>query len=110
MVTAKFYIEEDVVGLEMSGHAGHGKKGEDIVCSAASILAYTVAQTVAHMAAQGKLLDAPQIVLEPGKCHVSAKPGKDTFYEVFHSFFVVQVGFYLLATRYPENVKLESFA
>ena len=110
MVTAKFYIEEDVVGLTMEGHAGHGKKGEDIVCAAASILAYTVAQMVAQMAAQGKLLDAPQILLAPGKCHISAKPGKDTFYEVFHSFFVVQVGYFLLATRYPENVKLESFA
>ena len=110
MVTAKFCMEEDTVILEMSGHAGHGKKGEDIVCSAASILAYTVAQTVAHMAAQGKLLEAPQIVLEPGNCCICAKPGKDTFYEVFHSFFVVQVGYSLLATRYPDNVKLESFA
>lgn len=109
MVTAKFYIEGDSVGLSMVGHAGHGKKGEDIVCAAASILAYTAAQAVAFMAAQGKLTGEPVIVLEPGKCLVRAQAGSEKFYEVFHTFFVVQVGFSLLATRYPENVKLNAF-
>ena len=109
MVTAKFYTEEGSVGLSMVGHAGHGKKGEDIVCAAASILAYTAAQSVAFMAAQGKLTDAPVIILEPGKCLVKARPADKYLYELFHTFFVVQVGFSLLATRYPENVKLDAF-
>ena len=109
MVTAKFYIEGESVGLSMVGHAGHGKKGEDIVCAAASILAYTAAQAVAFMAGLGKLTDAPVIILEPGKCLIKARPDKANFYELFHTFFVVQVGFSLLATRYPENVKLDAF-
>lgn len=109
MVEVKFYIEGEGMGMTLSGHAGYGKKGEDIVCAAASILAYTAAQMAAQMAAQGKLLAAPQILLEPGKCLIKAQPDSKYFYEAFHTFFVVQVGYSLLATRYPENVKLEAF-
>lgn len=30
--------DEKICGIEISGHAGYGKKGEDIVCSAVSVL------------------------------------------------------------------------
>ena len=47
MIQAAFYTDKSSgsISLKLSGHAGAANKGQDIICSAASMLAYTVAQT-----------------------------------------------------------------
>ena len=50
MVTARFYIEGDSVGLSMVGHAGHSQKGEDIVCAAISAITQTAMMGLQHFA------------------------------------------------------------
>lgn len=48
MITVKIVRDDSrrVTGVFMSGHAGYAKEGSDIVCSAASTLVYTLANSI----------------------------------------------------------------
>ena len=111
MVTAEFFTnkESGSITLKLSGHAGQAEKGTDIVCSAASILAYTVAQALQFMYEQGELQKKPHIRLAEGDTIIVAKPKPETYAEALHTFFVAQVGYHLLAHNYPQYVSLSSF-
>ena len=111
MVKAEFFTnkESGSITMKLTGHAGQAKKGEDIVCSAASILAYTVAQALQFMYEQGDLKKKPHIKLADGDTVIVAKPTPDSYAEALHTFFVAQVGYHLLAHNYPQYVTLSSF-
>ncbi len=109
MIKARFYTEGENIGMELSGHAGQAKKGKDIICASASMLAYTVAQTIRFMFEEDKLLGEPQITLEDGHALIEARPKEEHYAEALHSFFVGQVGFHLLAHNYPQYAELISF-
>ena len=111
MVQAEFFTnkESGSITLKLTGHAQQAKKGADIVCAAASILAYTVAQALQFMYEQGDLQKKPRIKLEEGDTIIVAKPKADSYAEALHTFFVAQVGYHLLAHNYPQYVSLSSF-
>lgn len=111
MVKAEFFTnkESGSITMKLLGHAGQAEKGEDIVCAAASILAYTVAQALQFMYEQGELQKRPHIRLEEGDTIIVAKPKEDSYAEALHTFFVAQVGYHLLAHNYPKYVTLSSF-
>lgn len=111
MVKVEFFTnkESGSITLKLSGHAGQANKGEDIVCSACSILAYTVAQTIQFMYEEGNLQKKPHLKLQEGDTIIVAKPKKESYTEALHAFFVVQVGYHLLAHNYPQYVTLSSF-
>ena len=111
MVKAEFYTnkESGSITLKLSGHAGQAERGQDIVCAAASILAYTVAQTLQFMYEEGNLQKKPHIKLEEGDTIIVAKPKKESYTEALHTFFVAQVGFHLLSHNYSQYVSLSSF-
>jgi uncharacterized protein YsxB (DUF464 family) len=111
MVRAEFFTnkESGSITLKLSGHAGQAEKGQDIVCAAASILAYTVAQALQFMYEQGELQKKPHIRLAEGDTIIVAKPNPETYAEALHTFFVAQVGYHLLAHNYPKYVSLSSF-
>ena len=111
MVNAEFFTnkESGSITLKLSGHAGQAEHGKDIVCAAASILAYTVAQTLQFMYEQGDLQKKPHIKLAEGDTIIVAKPKPETYAEALHTFFVAQVGYHLLAHNYPQYVTLSSF-
>ena len=47
MTHSKFFLKNDlIVGFSFKGHAGAGKYGEDIVCSAISSVCYLVANVI----------------------------------------------------------------
>ena len=111
MVKAEFYTnkESGSITLKLSGHAGAGEKGQDIVCAAASILAYTVVQAIQFMYEEGNLKNKPHIKLNEGDTIIVAKPKKESYTEALHTFFVAQVGYHLLSHSYPQYVSLSSF-
>ena len=111
MVKAEFFTnkESGSITLKLSGHAGQAEAGKDIVCSAVSILAYTVAQALQFMYEEGGLKKKPHLKLEPGDTIIVAKPKEETYAEVLHTFFVAQVGYHLLSHNYPQYVTLSSF-
>jgi uncharacterized protein YsxB (DUF464 family) len=89
--------------VEMKGHAKSGKKGHDLVCAAASILAYTLASSVRG------LKDADAVVycdikLDEGDAHISCKPREKRTSAVELVFVTLCEGFRILAEQYPKNV------
>ena len=50
MIKAKFFHSNGVpTGFDLSGHAGYGISGEDIVCASVSSAAYMVAHTITEI-------------------------------------------------------------
>ena len=110
MITASFEKEEGkFVSLRVEGHAGQAEIGKDIVCSAASILAYTVAQTITQMNKQGWLKKKPHIKLKEGKGIVTCVPKEEYYNECLLAFFVAEMGYVLLAKNYPQYVAINPF-
>ncbi len=111
MIKAEFFTnkESGSITMRLSGHAGQAEKGQDIVCAAASMLAYTVAQTLQFQYEDDGLKKKPHIKLEPGDSFIVAKPKPERYEEALHTFFVAQVGYSLLAKNYPQYVALSSF-
>lgn len=111
MIQAAFYSDKSSgsISLKLHGHAGAAKKGEDIVCASASILVYTVAQTLQYMHANGLLRKKPRIEIADGDAVIVAKPKEESYAEVLLTFFVAEVGFSLLSHNYPQYVALTPF-
>ena len=95
------------ISLRLSGHAEAGEAGKDIICASASILAYTVAQTLQFMHFKGELKKKPHIKLKEGSTIITAFPMPEAYDEAFHTFFVAQVGYSLLEHNYPDRVSLD---
>ena len=110
MITATFEKEEGkFVSLCVEGHAGQAEAGKDIVCSAASILVYSVAQTITQMHKQGWLTKKPHITIESGNSIVTCKPKPEYYEECLMAFFVAEMGYHLLSTHYPQYVAINMF-
>ena len=109
MIVAKFYQKPDngTIHMTLKGHAQAAPKGEDLVCSAATMLAYTVAQAVQFLFEQGQLKKKPKILLREGSATIIATPTEEGYAPVLHTFWVAQCGIHVLAHNYPQNVKLE---
>lgn len=88
--------------LQLTGHAGAGKWGSDLVCAAASILTYTAAAVAQQLYRQGALQKPPRIRLQPGSATVEVErcPAAKGLMDVIYT------GYGLLAVRYPKNVDL----
>lgn len=109
MIIARFYQKPSNGSIHMTikGHAQAAPKGEDLICSAATMLAYTVAQAVQFMYETDKLKKKPKIHIRDGEAIVIATPTEDGYAEVLHTFWVAQCGAHVLAHNYPQHVKLE---
>ncbi len=110
MIRASFTRTEDKTFLfKIDGHAGQDDSGHDIVCSAASILAYTLAQTMRYVEDQEGLALNPIIQLNEGNAIILVRPKEEYEGEVAQTFFTIEVGFSLLAQNYPQYVELKPF-
>lgn len=111
MIQVKFEHSEDgkTLILTVKGHAGQAEVGQDIVCAAASILSYTVAQVVMTMREQGKLKKKPHLRMDSGDAVITCKPTKPYYAEALHTYSVAQVGYDLLQHNYPQYVQLIKF-
>lgn len=107
MVTARFYETSDGwVTMEMHGHAGWGRKGEDLVCAAVSALAGTLDMAVKQLHRLKVLEAPPRVRLRSGEAKVRIKPAPRFRTAVWLIFWTVQAGVADLAYSYPRNVEL----
>ena len=109
MIQVRFEKDGKNIILTVQGHSEQAQMGQDIVCSAASILAYTVAHMVTDMDEDGKLKKKPHIRMDSGDSAVTCKPTKQYYGEALHTYTVAQKGYELLAYTYPEYVRLTKF-
>lgn len=110
MVKVKFELAGgETLVLKLSGHAGYAPEGNDTICAAASVLAYTAAQEVLEMQKNGKLRKAAHIKLDKGECLITCKPIDDARSEALRIYMVVQTGYRLLAENFPAHIQLDTF-
>lgn len=90
--------------VTIEGHAYSGEPGHDLVCAAASILAYTLADNVQAAEANGWLRDMT-VKLNEGKAEIVCVPIDDCRGVVGLIFLSICAGFRLLAESHPENIQ-----
>ena len=90
--------------VKVTGHAGQAEKGQDIVCSAVSILFYTLAQAVTT--SRDALEEDPLIITNDGDGLISCKPKEGFEGIIQRTYWTILTGFDLLAEEYKEYVKL----
>ncbi len=102
MIKIKF--NPKTYALDITGHAKHGEKGEDIVCAAISTLFYTLAESLYEC----KHMMAKDIVFsdEDGNGHIRCKPKAEYEANVSLVFWTILKGFDLVARNYEKNVNL----
>ena len=111
MITVSFQSDEKSKSLSLTikGHAGQADIGQDIICSSASILAYTVAQFVMEAEAKGDLKSPPGIRLERGDAFISCEPTDDILPGIQNCYMFAKIGYYILAHNYPQYVEIKEF-
>ena len=92
--------------VTVKGHAYSGDPGHDLVCAAASILAYTLAANMQNMVEQG---DARSLVMElnVGNAEVSCIPKTKYKHIATLTIDAICAGYELLARNYPSFISYE---
>ena len=90
--------------IDINGHGNHDEKGKDIVCSAISILFYTLA--VALNDSRDMLEEDIDFKNEDGNGHLSCKPKPEYEANVSLIYYTILNGFQLMADYYKKNVIL----
>lgn len=88
--------------LGITGHAGQAEKGEDIVCSAVSMLFYTLADSLNK--SETMLKKHPIIKMEDGNGHIKCRPKKEYEGNIALIYWTILNGLELLAEEYKEFV------
>lgn len=93
------------VRIEMTGHAEsqRNENGHDLVCAAASCLAYTLAD------AARECCQRPEICLEPGLTVIKGTPKLDRRTEYTTAMEYIARGFDLLQNSYPDCLEVSDW-
>lgn len=102
MIDIKF--NPNTFTLDINGHAKHGKKGEDIVCSAISILFYTLAESLNNC--RDMLQEEMVFKFDDGNGYISCKPKAEYEANISLIYWTILNGFQLVAENYKKNVNL----
>lgn len=92
--------------LTVTGHAGAGKPGEDVVCAGVSALVLTLGANVAELCLQENARN-PVLRTQPGDACIACTPQKGMEQVLMLMFDTVCEGFALLQKLYPENVSFQ---
>lgn len=93
--------------VKAEGHAGAGKYGSDIVCSAVSVLMQTLANEVEEAARAG-IIAMGNVAHGNGWMKVEVQPNADCFGDMAAAWVeFVQDGLDAIAQSYPDHVELE---
>lgn len=91
--------------LKVEGHAGQAEHGHDIVCSAVSILFYTLAENLSR--SEEMLKKHPIINIEDGNGYIKCRPKKEYIGNIALIYRTVLVGLELLTGQYPEYINFK---
>lgn len=90
---------DKIIGVRVSGHAFYNEYGEDIVCSAISMISYTIAN---------KLIDIDkkntEVVIEEGLFELLNE--NDTIQNNL-LFDTLIMGYQMIAEQYKDNIKIK---
>lgn len=107
MISVTFTESGNKLSLRIEGHAGYAEHGQDIVCASASILAYTLAQTVMGAEHNECLVTTPVIQMDSGDTTISCEAKSNIDFAIVKCMFAFAIeGYRLLERNYPQHVKL----
>lgn len=108
MIFVEFVESHGVLCLSIEGHAETAPKGEDLICAAASTLAYTAAYSMEQLSKEGKFKDNGEFFaqLEPGDCLLVCTPKPEYLAVARLMLMTVLYGFYVLKEAFPEVVSV----
>lgn len=90
--------------VKVTGHAGSGDFGHDLVCASVSILMYTLAQCISDK--KDYLVKSPKLKLIDGDGHIRCKP-KERYQPCFDAMYWQTCnGLKMLSDNYSRFVKL----
>lgn len=87
--------------IDIDGHAGYNP-GMDIVCSACSVLSYTLANVLENQEAELR-----HIKIDDGVIHIDIKPLTSNQEIISTIITTIMTGYEMLAEQYPDNVAVE---
>lgn len=100
----KVLVKPKRYSVTMTGHADYGEPGSDIVCAAASMLFYTLAETVTSYPKESF---KKKPFTDTGKKNVIACTPKSEYRANFDVIYqTILNGLLLLEQNYPDNVKV----
>ena len=89
--------------LDLKGHALQGPRGRDLVCAAASTLAFTAAAALQDEAERFY----PRVLQRPGELRIACEPISGSRRACRRLMDTIWIGFELLAQEFPECVSVE---
>lgn len=104
--THSYISDEDRFMVSIEGHAGYAPEGSDIVCAAASVLAFTLIEAIVSLDQKG-FLERLYRSVEKGSIQLdfTVKPsGRDKAEAILSA---VAGGYALLGDNFPEYVEAE---
>ncbi|MBE5873770.1 MAG: ribosomal-processing cysteine protease Prp [Lachnospiraceae bacterium] len=102
MIVVKF--KPKTYEVTVTGHAGQNKKGKDIVCSAISILFYTLGDSL--MKCMEMMEEEPVVKDDDGYGYAICKPKEEYVANIEMIYWTVLNGVQLVAETYGKYVKL----
>lgn len=105
MTTIRY--DRDDMSMEISGHAGGGPHGADIICAAISALEQTLLRALTDMDRQGdgRLVGGRHDT--PGEVRMRFIPKAWARFRTRSFFDFTMLGMRMIAEQYPENVHIE---
>lgn len=88
--------------LEIIGHAGQNKKGKDIVCSAVSVLFYTLLEILVD--SEKMLEQSVEYKAKDGNGYLRCKPRKKYEVNISLMWMPILKGFEIVEAHYSEYV------
>ena len=104
MVKVKYHRFYNILTVE--GHAGSAPKGEDLVCSAASILVHTLRANVENMEKAG-IIAKPETEIRDGYAKIKCRAVRGNENTVAAVYQAVCVGFEILADKFPDYISFK---
>lgn len=102
MINVTFTEMPRKLALRVEGHAGYAESGKDIICSSASILAYTLASFLDGYPSVDK-----KVRISAGDTLIECVcADKKTYAKVKDAYDQTMRGYELLAYNYPQYVRL----
>ena len=107
MTTVTIDSRGPVHEITIKGHACYDLTGHDIVCSACSMLTYTLASSVTAMEEAGAV-QAMTVELNAGDAYIRAVANENLHDSARLQAIIdtIRTGFQLLANKYPMNVQI----
>lgn len=101
MINITFSLNNDEYELSMNGHAGYSDFGNDIVCAAASSLAYALLGFLENCDAVSDL----DSIERSGEMEISCVGDKKI---VKAAFNMAVIGFLQLEKAYPDHIRVDT--